>query len=101
VFIDYLTKWPEAYALPDAMAEAVAFVYVEQIICQHRAPEALLSDRGKQFLSEIMRHMNKFLQVHKVNTTPYHPQTGYPSISQAAQSRADQPRRLSDTEASW
>jgi hypothetical protein len=75
VFVDYLTKWPEVYALPEATAEAVARVYVEQIICRHGAPEALLSDRGKQFLSEVMRHVNEYLQVRKINTTPYHPQT--------------------------
>ncbi len=75
VFVDYLTKWPEVYALPEATAEAVARIYVEQIICRHGAPEALLSDRGKQFLSEVLRHVNEYLQVRKINTTPYHPQT--------------------------
>ncbi|ELR14558.1 GapPol polyprotein [Acanthamoeba castellanii str. Neff] len=75
VFVDYLTKWPEAYALPDATAEAMAHVYVKQVICRHGAPEALLSNHGKQFLSEVVRHVNEYLQVHKVNTTPYHPQT--------------------------
>jgi hypothetical protein len=75
VFVDYLTKWPEVFALPEATADAVARVYVEQIICRHGAPEALLSDRGKQFLSEVLRHVNEYLRVRKVNTTAYHPQT--------------------------
>ncbi|MCG8624861.1 MAG: hypothetical protein MJE68_23040 [Proteobacteria bacterium] len=33
VFIDYLTKWPEAFAIPDQRAETIARLLCEQIIC--------------------------------------------------------------------
>jgi len=44
IFINYLTKWPEVYAIPNAKAVTMAKVFVEQIVCWHGAPEALLSD---------------------------------------------------------
>ncbi len=30
---------------------------------------------SKQFLSEVLQHINEYLQVHKINMTPYHLQT--------------------------
>ena len=36
VFIDYLTKWPEAFAIPDQKAETITKLFVENIICFQR-----------------------------------------------------------------
>ena len=33
VFMDYLTKWPEAFAAADQTAETIACLFVEQIVC--------------------------------------------------------------------
>ena len=33
VFMDYLTKWPEAFAIPDQTAETIAKVLVKEVIC--------------------------------------------------------------------
>ncbi len=46
VFVDYFTKWPEAFPVPDQTAETIARLFVEQIVCRHGIPEELLSDRG-------------------------------------------------------
>ena len=75
VFVDYLTKWPEAFALPDQKAQTIAQVFCEQIICRHGIPEQLLSDRGSNFLSELMLAICEILGVQKINTSGYHPQT--------------------------
>ena len=45
------------------------------MICHHRAPECLLSDRGMNFLSELVTEVCRLLQIKKVNTSGYHPQT--------------------------
>ena len=37
-------------------------------------PEALLSDRGANFLSHLMQDVCKLLGIKKLNTTSYHPQ---------------------------
>jgi len=44
VFMDYLTKWPEAYAIPDQKAETIAKLFVKNFVCWHGIPEELLSD---------------------------------------------------------
>ena len=51
VFMDYLTKWPEAFAILDQNTEAVA----KQIVCRHSIPEELLSDHGTNFLSSVIQ----------------------------------------------
>jgi len=75
VFMDYLTKWPEAYATSDQTAETIARLFVEQIVCRHGIPQELLSDRGQNFLSTLMQEVCRLLQVKKLNTSGYHPQT--------------------------
>ena len=73
--MDYLTKWPEAYAIPDQKAETIARLFVENIVCRHGIPEELLSDRGANFLSNLMQEICQLLGVKKLNTSGYHPQT--------------------------
>ena len=75
VFQDYLTKWVEAFAVPNQTAETIAKLLVEEIFCRHGAPEHLLSDRGANFLSDLVQEVCRLLNVTKVNTSGYHPQT--------------------------
>ena len=75
VFVDHLTKWVEAFAVPNQTAETIAHLLVEEIFCRHGAPQQLLSDRGANFLSELVLEICKFLQIKKINTSGYHPQT--------------------------
>lgn len=75
VFTDYLTKWPEAFAVPSQDALTIAKLLVEEIICRHGAPKKLLSDRGKNFLSDLIKDITKIMGIKKLNSTAYHPQT--------------------------
>ena len=75
VFLDYLTKWVEAYPVPDQRTETIARLLVENIVCRHGVPEELLSDRGANFLSDLILQMCSLLGMKKVNTSGYHPQT--------------------------
>ena len=54
VFMDYLMKWPEAFSTKDQTAPTIAKLLVEETICHHGSPAALLSDRGPSFLSGLM-----------------------------------------------
>jgi len=74
-FVDYLTKWVEAFAVPDQQAETIAKLFVENVVCRHGVPEQLLSDRGTNFLSELIQGVCEVLGVEKINTSGYHPQT--------------------------
>ena len=75
VFMDYLTKWPEVFPSPDQKAETIARLLVEHVVARHGVPEQLLSDRGTNFLSEVIQEVCTLLGVEKVNTSGYHPQT--------------------------
>ncbi len=57
VFMDYLTKWPELFAVPDQTALTIARLLVEQVISRHGVPSQLLSDRGAAFLSNLLREL--------------------------------------------
>src|SRR5947209_2459324 len=75
VAVDYLTKWPEARAIPDATAESVAKFFYEDIICRHGCPKEIVSDNGSAFISQLVE---KLLQQHQIKhrlISPYHPQT--------------------------
>ncbi len=70
--MDYLTKWPEVFAVPDQTAATIATLLVEHIVSRHGVPSEVLSNRGKVFLSALLREVELLLGFHKVNN---HPQT--------------------------
>jgi hypothetical protein len=75
VFIDHFTRWVEAFPMRKNDAETCARLLVEQIVCRYGAPQKLLSDRGSPFLSSLAYKVYKLMNIHKLNTTAYHPQT--------------------------
>ena len=75
VFMDYLTKWPEVFAVADQTALTITKLLVEHVISRHGVPAELLSDRGAAFLSTLMWEVCQLMDIHQVNTTAYHPQT--------------------------
>ena len=75
VFADYLTKWIEAFPVPNQTAETIAKLLVKKIICVHGVPEHLLLDRGSNFLSDLVLEVCSLLGIEKLNTSGYHPQT--------------------------
>ncbi|KAG8236845.1 hypothetical protein J437_LFUL017195 [Ladona fulva] len=72
-FQDAFTKYPEAIALRDQKTETIARAFVEKIVLRHGAPHQLLTDRGENFTSTLMREVCKLLGVKKLQTTAYHP----------------------------
>ena len=74
VFQDFLTKWPIVVPIPDQKSLRIAQILVEEVIPIFGVPEALLSDRGTNLLSHLMKDMCHLLGIEKYNTTAYHPQ---------------------------
>lgn len=74
VFVDYLTKRPEVLAVPDQTSATIVWLLVEQIVSRHGVPTEILYDRGRSFLSALMKEVKVLLGFHKVNTA-YHLQT--------------------------
>ena len=75
VAMDYFTKWPEAYAVPNQEAKTVATVLVREFVCRFGTPLELHSDQGRNFESELIKEMCDILGINKTRTTPYHPQS--------------------------
>ena len=44
------------------------------IFCRVSVPREMLSDRGSQFVSDLMREISHLLSVRQLHTTPYHVQ---------------------------
>ena len=63
VLQDYLTKWPLAYTLPDQKALTMEYILVEKVIPFFGVPEALLTDRGTNLLSHLMKDLCKLLRI--------------------------------------
>lgn len=65
----------EAFALPDQTSESIARLLCDNIVCRHGVPKQLLSDRGANLLSDLMKEVCLLTGMEKVNTTASHPQT--------------------------
>jgi len=68
VFQDYLTKWPEVYAVPDHKATTVA-QWLADVIWRQGVPAQIIHDRAAEFLSDV-------LQETAMPMSGGHPQTG-------------------------
>ena len=71
--VDCATRYPEAIPLTgiDTIECAEALV---NIFCRIGIPREILSDRGSQFVSDLMREISRLLSVRQLHTTPYHAQ---------------------------
>lgn len=74
-FQDHFTKYPEAIPIPNQSAETVARVFVTHIIVRHGSPRQLITDQGANFVSKLFKEVCKLLQIEKIQTTAYHPQS--------------------------
>ena len=72
--IDYYTKYAEAEALPNQLAETVVRA-LETIFARHGMPSIIITDQGTNFESHLFSSMCKLFGIEKRRTTPYHPQT--------------------------
>ena len=74
VFQDFLSMWPMVYPVKDQKASTLVKLLVNEVIPVIGVPESLLSDRGANLLSALMKDVCQLLGIHKINTTVYHPQ---------------------------
>ena len=71
---DYFSKYVNLYAIPDQRSTTVAKCLFENYICEHGIPEMLHTDQGRQFESDLVKHLCELLGIQKTRTSPYHPQ---------------------------
>jgi Integrase zinc binding domain/Integrase core domain len=74
IAIDFFTKWPEAVAVEEADAQAVVKFLHQDIICRHGVPSQITSDRGTEFLNDLVTEFERTYRIKHIKTTAYHPQ---------------------------
>ena len=70
--IDYATRYAEAVALRNIDTETVAEALLD-IWSRVGVPEEILTDRGSQFMSDVMEEINRLMSIKHLSTSPYHP----------------------------
>jgi transposase InsO family protein len=71
--IDMFSKWIEAVPLQQIDARTVAEAVVTQVALRHGVPQVIHTDQGRQFESEIFKHVCQLLGAEKTRTSPFHP----------------------------
>jgi len=69
VFQDLFTKWLMVYPTLDQKTGRIAQLVAEEIVPSFGVPEAILSDRGTNLLSCLMKDIHKMLGIEKLNST--------------------------------
>ena len=72
---DDLTKFSQAYPIPNHEAETIAKVFVTQFICKFGIPDSILTDQGSDFKSKLLKTIANLFKIKQLHTTAYHPQS--------------------------
>lgn len=73
--MDHFSGYLLAFPLKKQDASTVAEVLVNNVFMKFGIPEAILSDQGKNFMSSLLEEIYAKLDVKRLRTTTYHPQT--------------------------
>lgn len=75
IMVDAFTGWTEAVPMVNSEAETLAKALVNEWICRYGCPLRLVTDRGANISGKIIHNVSRLLQIKKVETTAYHPQS--------------------------
>ena len=73
--VDRFTRWPEAIPLTTITSEAVAHAFISGWISRFGVPSSIVTDRGRQFESQLWNNLMALLGIKRSRTTSYHPQS--------------------------
>ena len=71
--VDSYSKWSEAFPLRTQEATEVAAVLFKEVICRYGTPNVLISDRGRNFLSNLVKALCELFQITRYYTSSYRP----------------------------
>jgi len=75
VIKDYLTKFVWLIPLKTKTAMEVAQAFVGEFVCLAGIPGRLVSDRGNEFVNQLLTSISKVMGVARISTTPYNPRS--------------------------
>ena len=73
--VDQFTRWPEAIPLTNITAESVAQAFLLGWVSRFGVPATIVTDRGRQFESQLWSSLMSLLGSKRSRSTAYHPQT--------------------------
>jgi len=73
-FTCIFTRFTVAVAIADQTAATISRAFVEHWVAYFGPPEHLLTDNGSNYKSTLFAEVCALLLVHRIYTTPYHPQ---------------------------
>lgn len=73
--VDSYSRWPEAFPLKTMDSKEIAAKLYKEIFCRYGAPKILVSDRGQNFLSNLISALCEIFQITRHKTSSCHPQT--------------------------
>ena len=73
--IDHLTGWPEAFPIPDKLAETIVSIIINQYLPAQMCPRYILSDNGSEFRNSLIGQILKQLGIERIFSAPYHLQS--------------------------
>ena len=75
VVTNHFSRHVQAYKVADKRAITIAKCLYDEYFCHYGFPKRLMSDQGKEFCNDILKEMCYYLNIKKIRTTPYHPQS--------------------------
>ena len=75
VAVDYMTKWAEAYALPNEEASTCMTALYNGLFSRFGMPNQLHSDQGRNFELKLFSELTKLAGIRRTRTTPFHPRS--------------------------
>jgi hypothetical protein len=74
VIVDRLTK--STHFIPvhtKYLVEKYPEIYIARVLCLHRVPKMIISDRGSQFIARFWEQLHASLGTHLIHSSAYHP----------------------------
>ena len=75
VVCDRFSKMSHFVATIETTAEGLVRLFKDNVWKLHGLPESVISDRGPQFVAEMIKELNKMLEIETKLSTAYHPET--------------------------
>ncbi|MCG8044300.1 MAG: DDE-type integrase/transposase/recombinase [Candidatus Thiodiazotropha taylori] len=75
VVVDSFSKWCESFPMRTQEATEVASILYNEIFTRFGAPRTIVSDRGRNFMSKLVKALCEMFQITRHYTSSYHPQT--------------------------
>lgn len=97
---DQLSKFCLAIPLPNQTAATIANKFVKRFITIFGPPKAVLTDQGRNFISDLMKKLAKYYRIRKFRTTAFHPQSNG-SLERSHHALGEYLKQYASSEKEW